>query len=108
MKTILILSLYFLITSTPALGEQAAKEDSKKFSRSKISKVNGRLSGKIKSSSRTKIDFNETLIEGKMKVPQGFFIQGRQGQSMANMVKLRSSFRNKLKQSKYGVKAIVE
>jgi len=69
---------------------------------------NGRLSGSIKSTNRTQIDFNETLIEGKMKAPSGFFIQGRQAQSMAQMVKLRSNFRNKLIQSKYGVKAIVK
>jgi hypothetical protein len=71
-------------------------------------KPKGRLSGSVKTTSSTQIDFNETLIEGKMKAPSGFFIQGRKTQSMSQMVRLRSSFRNKLTQSRYGVRAIVK
>ncbi len=68
----------------------------------------GRLEGTIKARSQTTIDFNDTLIEGKMQAPAGFFIQGRQSQSLSQMVKLRSNFRDKLIQSKYGVRAIVK
>jgi hypothetical protein len=67
-----------------------------------------RLEGQVKSRSQTTIDFNETLIDGKMQAPSGFFIQGRQSQSMSQMVKLRSNFRDKLIQSKYAVRAIVK
>jgi hypothetical protein len=67
-----------------------------------------RLEGTVRNHSQTTIDFNETLIDGKMQAPSGFFIQGRQSQSMAQMVKLRSNFRDKLIQSKYAVRAIVK
>lgn len=68
----------------------------------------GRLEGNIKEISRTEIDFNETLIDGRMKVPSGFFIQGRQAQAMSQMVKLRSNFRKELKKSKNAVKVITK
>jgi hypothetical protein len=67
-----------------------------------------RLEGTIKGHTQTSIDFNDTLIEGKMQAPSGFFIQGRQSQSMGQMVKLRANFRDKLVQSKYAVRAIVK
>lgn len=56
----------------------------------------------------TKIDFDSTMIEGKMKAPTGFFLQGRNKQSLQSMVKLRSSFKDKLRNSRYGVKAIAK
>ncbi|MEZ4741267.1 MAG: hypothetical protein R3B45_02280 [Bdellovibrionota bacterium] len=74
----------------------------------KATTVNERFSGSIRNASKTQIDFNETLIEGKMKAPSGFFIQGRQSQSMAQMVKLRSNFRQKLIQSRFGAKTIIK
>ena len=58
--------------------------------------------------SRTQINFNETLIEGKMAAPAGFFLQGRQAQDLTQMVKLRSNFRNELRNSKSAVKALVK
>jgi hypothetical protein len=67
-----------------------------------------RLEGTVRNRSQTSIDFNETLIEGKMQAPNGFFIEGRRTQSMTQMVKLRSNFREKLLQSKYAVRAIVK
>lgn len=57
---------------------------------------------------RTNIDFSETLIDGKMQAPQGFFLQGRQGQTMSQMVRLRSKFRSELRNSKSAVKALVK
>lgn len=58
--------------------------------------------------SRTQINFNETLIEGKMQAPAGFFLQGRQAQDLSQMVKLRSNFRSELRNSKSAVKALVK
>lgn len=47
-------------------------------------------------SSSTKFDFAEASIDGKMKAPEGFFLQGRQGQQMSNLMNLRSNFRREL------------
>ena len=54
----------------------------------------------------TNIDFTETMIDGKMQAPQGFFLQGKKAQALSNMVKLRSKFRSELRNSKSAVKAI--
>lgn len=55
----------------------------------------------------TKLDFDSTLIDGKMKAPAGFFLQGRTGQSLTNLVKLRSNFKTELRNSRSAVKAMV-
>lgn len=55
----------------------------------------------------TKIDFDSTLIDGQMKAPQGFFLQGRNKQSLSNMVNLRSNFKQELRNSRSAVKAMV-
>jgi hypothetical protein len=55
----------------------------------------------------TKLDFDSTLIDGKMKAPAGFFLQGRTGQSLTNLVKLRSNFKTELRNSRAAVKAMV-
>jgi hypothetical protein len=60
------------------------------------------------SADSTQIDFTETMIDGKMQAPQGFFLQGRQSQSMTQMVRLRSKFRSELRNSKSAVKALVK
>jgi hypothetical protein len=57
---------------------------------------------------KTNIDFSETMIDGKMQAPAGFFLQGRQSQSMSQMVKLRSKWRGELRNSKAAVKALVK
>ena len=57
---------------------------------------------------KTYIDFSETSIDGTMKAPTGFFIQGRQSQSLKQMVRLRSKFRNELRNSKSAVKSAVK
>jgi len=54
----------------------------------------------------TKMDFGESVIEGHFKAPQGFFIQGRQAQSLSQMVKLRSNFRKELYSSGSAAKAL--
>lgn len=55
----------------------------------------------------TNIDFDSTLIDGRMKAPTGFFLQGRNRQSLSNMVRLRSKFKTELRRSRTAVKAMV-
>lgn len=57
---------------------------------------------------RTHIDFSDTMIEGRFKAPQGFLLQGRKAQVMTQMVKLRSHWRNELRNSKSAVKSLVK
>jgi hypothetical protein len=54
--------------------------------------------------SMTEINFGDTLIEGQMKAPDGFFLQGRNKQAMSQMVRLRSHFRSELASSRAGVR----
>lgn len=65
-------------------------------------------SNSFTTSDSTNIDFSDTLIDGKMQAPAGFFLQGRQAQSMSQLVKLRSKFRSELRNSKAAVKALVK
>jgi len=58
--------------------------------------------------SSTNIDFGETMIDGKMQAPVGFFLQGRSPQALSQMVKLRSHFKNELYNSKSAVRALVK
>ncbi|MFW7381211.1 MAG: hypothetical protein ACOH5I_20515 [Oligoflexus sp.] len=55
----------------------------------------------------TKMDFDSSMIDGKMKAPSGFFLQGRNRQDLQSMVRLRSNFREKLEDSRSAVKAMV-
>jgi hypothetical protein len=57
---------------------------------------------------QTTMDFDSSMIDGKMKAPSGFFLQGRNRQSLSNMVKLRSNFSGKLRDSEAAVKALVK
>jgi hypothetical protein len=50
--------------------------------------------------SKTNLDFSESLIEGKMKAPSGFYIQARKGQKLTNLIKLRASFRPEMLKSR--------
>lgn len=59
-------------------------------------------------SSSTRIDFSETSIDGKMKAPDGFMLQGHRSNSLSQMVKLRSNFRNELTNSKSATKALIK
>lgn len=56
----------------------------------------------------TTMDFDSSMIDGKMKAPAGFFLQGRNRQSLSNMVKLRSNFSDKLRDSEAAVKALIK
>lgn len=55
----------------------------------------------------TKMDFDSSMIDGKMKAPSGFFLQGRNRQELQSMVRLRSNFRERLDDSRSAVKAMV-
>ena len=55
----------------------------------------------------TKLDFDSALIDGRMKAPSGFYLQGRNKQSLSNMVRLRANFREKLRDSKIAVKSMI-
>jgi hypothetical protein len=48
------------------------------------------------------------MIDGKMKAPSGFFLQGRNKQSLQSMVGLRSNFREELNRSQYSVRALIK
>ena len=56
---------------------------------------------------QTQMDFDSTMIDGKMKAPSGFFLQGRNKQSLQSMVKLRTDFREELRNSRSAIKAMV-
>lgn len=56
----------------------------------------------------TNIDFDSSLIDGKKKAPLGFLLQGRNKQSLSNMVKLRRNFRGRLRNSSHAVKALAK
>jgi hypothetical protein len=64
--------------------------------------------GSFTATDSTKIDFTDTMIDGKMQAPAGFFLQGRQGQAMTQMVKLRGQFRSELRNSRAAVKSTVK
>lgn len=55
----------------------------------------------------TTMDFDSSMIDGKMKAPSGFFLQGRNRQDLQSMVRLRSNFRDRLEDSRSAVKAMV-
>ena len=57
--------------------------------------------------SKTRFDFGEAAIDGEMKAPEGFFLQGRNPQSLTQMVKLRSHFKSELRNSKSAVRALI-
>jgi len=52
----------------------------------------------------TKIDFESASIDGQMKAPTGFFLQGRNPNSLSQMVKLRSEFKKEMKSSQSAVR----
>lgn len=90
-------------------SELTAAEKSAKPSKKEAVKVDssGDPDGFVTAPS-TRIDFSETVIDGKMKAPEGFMLQGQQGNSLSQMVKLRSHFRNQLNNSKSATKALVK
>jgi hypothetical protein len=62
----------------------------------------------IISGSSTRIDFSEASIDGKMKIPEGFFLKGRNQSELSQMVQLRSNFRSELRNSQSAMKAYIK
>lgn len=60
------------------------------------------------SGSSTRIDFSEASIDGKMKIPEGFFLRGRNQSELSQMVQLRSNFRSELRNSQSAMKAYIK
>ena len=58
-----------------------------------------------KEKTHTEFNFEETMLEGRMKVPSVSMLQGRVSQSKDNMIRLRGNFRKRLIRSKSGVRA---
>jgi hypothetical protein len=101
-----IFAIALSLSSGEALGQgKKGKDDDSE--RVKVKSDESEESDLIRKSSRN-IDFSETLIEGKFKAPQGFFLQGRQAQSLSQMVQLRSNFKSELRNSRAAVKSIVK
>jgi len=103
-----------LIGTGPALAVGSIEDLAKSLEASRAQKVEAPeaevrevKSVRVARNIESVFDFNDTLIQGKMKAPHGFFIQGRQAQTLVQMVKLRSEFRHRLMQSKYAVRSIV-
>ena len=118
-KTILFFAIIGMLSagfSSAAVGETKSKRKSAaKNAAAKAAAVQGTPKVDPKASadgytevSSTRIDFSDTAIDGHMKSPEGFMLQGNQSSSLSDMVKLRSNFRNELNNSKSATKAIVK
>lgn len=57
---------------------------------------------------RTSFDFGNMLIDGKNNAPTGFLITGKKNQTLRRMIKLRSEFKNELKNSAEELPALVK
>lgn len=56
----------------------------------------------------TKFDFEEGMIEGRMKAPEGFFLRGRASPKLQQLIELRSHFKQELRRSSFGVRALAK
>ena len=78
------------LLSLPALGqEKAAKKKKGKQLR------NEQFS--------TSYDFEESVLQGQMKVPLSMVLKGRREASKGQIIELRKNFRNELRSSRPGV-----
>lgn len=96
----LLLCASFLVSSV-SIAAPAGKENPPVTEGKPASKAGGDSDndpGYVVRSS-TRIDFNETNIEGKMKAPEGFYLQGRRAQRMQHLLKLRQDFKKELEGS---------
>lgn len=91
---------FFLAAAITLFAGTSLAEDEKRDAGNKVN------SSGFVSSDKTNIDFSETMIDGQMQAPSGFYLQGKQSQSMTQMVRLRSKFRSELRNSKSAVKSI--
>ena len=51
----------------------------------------------------TKFDFEESVLQGQMKVPLSVVLKGRRASSKGQIIELRKNFRNELRSSRPGV-----
>ena len=89
-----ILLAVFALLASPLAAKEGEKASPKKDE-----------DPEFKVSYSTKMDFDSSMIDGKMKAPTGFFLQGQNKQGLSNMVELRSHFKSELRQSKSGVRS---
>jgi hypothetical protein len=105
-----ILALLLSIMATHSIAEEAKKSTPRKktapASVAADEPAAANLNSELKVVDSTKIDFDAANIDGRMKAPTGFMLQGRKSHSQVNMVELRSNFRNELMDSKSAVMAI--
>lgn len=109
MRTSMALKLIIVIATSLFCGQLLAAQKPTKETKTQPVKVDssGDPDGFVAAPS-TRIDFSETVIDGKMKAPEGFMLQGQQSNSLSQMVKLRSNFRSNLNNSKSATKALVK
>lgn len=109
---LLVVNIIFLSSTTSFAADAAAKKSSKKTAPAATPepiKVKSSGAGDdVVTGSSTRIDFSETNIDGKMKAPDGFFLQGHNSNSLSQMVQLRSNFRSELRNSSSAVKSHVK
>lgn len=98
-KIISSLVLAVVCLSAACFAEETQKKEKKVFSKKK----NGYVSV-----DSTKFDFEEGIIEGRMKAPEGFFLRGRASPKLQQLIELRSHFRQELRRSSFGVRAIAK
>lgn len=109
MNTRNLIGLSFIFTIVFTQNTVIAAEKSGKSGKKDAVKIDSSADpDEFVAASSTRIDFSETVIDGKMKAPEGFMLQGQQGNSLSQMVKLRSNFRNQLNNSKSATKALVK
>jgi hypothetical protein len=87
----------FLFLAPLVMGNDA-------FGRDKTLRNNA--TGNIVDARATDINFEDAAISGRMKAPQGFFLQGKNTQRLSQMVKLRSSFKKQLHDSISGIRSL--
>lgn len=110
MMLLTCLNMIFL-SSTTADAAGAPKKAAKKAPTATPAPIKVNSSGPaddVVSGSSTRIDFSETSIDGKMKAPEGFFLQGHNSNSLSQLVQLRSNFRSELRNSSSAVKSHVK
>jgi len=81
-------------TSTPAKAQTADSDNDKKEDKNWIT---------IKSNF---FDFDETLLHGKYRTPNGLMLQGRKTQEKKQMVTLRKDFKTNIQNSRAAVRSI--
>ena len=112
MKFTFLISIILIATSVTAIAAPKKAKQKKPEKNTDIRTVEpetppSSFDDNTVAKSSTRIDFSETAIDGQMKAPEGFFLQGHSANSMSQLVKLRSNFRSELRNSRSAVKSHV-